>query len=109
MFSLLRRAICLINVEVTGLRTIFIEHDSYRSQTLQCVSTFYIILKYSSYVLSRRKIVRHACVANWEDGKCTENSGGEHCPETCILKAEQGKDCTEIHVEEGSDEWKGLE
>jgi hypothetical protein len=36
--------------------------------------------------------------------------GGEHCPEIYILKTEQGKkDCPEIHVEEGSDEWKGLE
>jgi len=34
----------------------------------------------------------------------------EHCPETYILKTEQRKrDYPEIYVEEGSDEWKGLE
>ena len=113
---LLRRAICLINVYVTGLWTLLIEHDSYSTQTcpiyftLQRFSTFYIILKYSYYVLSCRRIVKHACVANWEDEECTENFGGENCPETYILKTEQGrKDYPEIHVEEGSNEWKGLE
>jgi hypothetical protein len=60
--------------------------------------------------LSFRRIVRHACVAYWEDEECTENSGGEHCPETYILKTEQGrKDYPEINVEERSDERKGLE
>ena len=60
--------------------------------------------------MSCRGIVRHACVANWEDEECTENFGGEHRPETYSLKTEQGKkDYPEIYFEEGSDEWKGLE
>jgi hypothetical protein len=60
--------------------------------------------------LSCRRIVRHACVVNWQDEECTENFDGENCPETYILKTEQGsKDYPQIHVEEGSDEWKGLE
>jgi len=59
--------------------------------------------------LSCRRFVRHTCVANWEDEECTENFGGEYCPETYILRTEQGKDYPEIYAEEGSDEWKGLE
>jgi hypothetical protein len=60
--------------------------------------------------LSCRRIVRHACVANWGDEESTENFGGEHCPEKYILKTEQGrKDYPEIHVEEGFGEWRGLE
>lgn len=60
--------------------------------------------------MSCRRIVGHACVANWEDEEYTENFDGEHCPETYNLKTEQcGKDYPKIHVEEGCDEWKGLE